>query len=204
MIVTEWRGIARKEGKILTRETQEKKNSSLAQVVMAKFLQFGILFPQLSCQKPFYSQPKWSSAFRRPFLFYHHAYARSMFDLFTNRYHTYSLSRYYLIYPQKLRYRIWLLQIIIATFMSHSAFGLYFNESNITLPRQPAKGCGCLECSVKFENYLELEVKLLWIMENVHKNVECLMRYKVAWSYENVITRWSKISFSHFPSALFM
>ena len=92
MIVTEWRGIARKEGKILTRETQEKKNSSLAQVVMAKFLQFGILFPQLSCQKPFYSQPKWSSAFRRPFLFYHHAYARSMFDLFTKRYHTYSLA----------------------------------------------------------------------------------------------------------------
>ena len=37
MMVTEFRGIARKEGKILNGETQEKKNSSLAQVVMAKY-----------------------------------------------------------------------------------------------------------------------------------------------------------------------
>ena len=91
MMVTELRGIARKEGKILNRENQKKKKSLLAQVVMAEYLRFETLSRR--CQETvYYSQPKWSSAFRRPFLFYHHAYARSMFDLFTKRYHTYSLA----------------------------------------------------------------------------------------------------------------
>ena len=180
MMVTEFRGIARKEGKILNGETQEKKNSSLAQVVMAKYRWQKIL--QSAKIEPLHFDAL--SLLLSPCLRTKTA-ARRMFDL---------LIRYYLIYPQKFRYRIWLLQKMksweLLSCHSHilCALGLYFNEKT-------AKPGFVAACSV-MSNLGILRFRSQVTMNHGEcSNIECLMRYLRGcvklWKY---VTRWSKIS----------
>ena len=188
MMVTEFRGIARKEGKILNGETQEKKNSSLAQVVMAKY----------RWQKIFTVSQNWTSAFRRPFPFvitmptHENCGTKNVWPFYKQV--SYLLIRYYLIYPQKFRYRIWLLQKMksweLLSCHSHilCALGLYFNEKT-------AKPGFVAACSV-MSNLGILRFRSQVTMNHGEcSNIECLMRYLRGcvklWKY---VTRWSKIS----------
>ena len=118
MMVTELRGIARREGKILIRETQEKTNSSLPQVVMAKYLRFGTLFSSLS--KNILQSAKMEFCISKPFPFLSPCLRTKYVWPFYKQV-SYLLIRYYLICPQKLRYQTWLLQKIIEAFTSHFA-----------------------------------------------------------------------------------